>query len=669
MGVTGLASLLDARSRVYREAEFCRSRLVIDGCNLVYLLYFRSGLDQNHGGEYAAFEEETERFIAALRTCGITPYVVLDGGSDQTDKKLETVTQRAEQRIHKAHQAALSGRQENILPQLARYVFRQTLARLEVPVAQCFAEADQEIAALATEWSCPVLSNDSDFYIFNLPAGLLPISHFRWQEATQSGSRSYIPCRRYYASSFCVFFGIQRQLLPTFATLAGNDYVKLKGISWAQFAPAGSERTSRLEGLLCWLRAFQQPQDAIEAALGLMGNLSETSEKEVLQTLYRGMEEYKLGPSTLRKFFIHGVAPLFPAVGEDLALIPPWTRLPLTQARLTSDILDVLLLQRLSLRTAVDHADLPSCNLTSRPLRQLMYGLLLGRGGPQQVVERDRDGLRLTFIPVKPSFSSLTEQISLSSLPEMEPSERLQVLLEALGVTEDSLRLLGPELKLPVAATCYWLQRAEPPPDQRLLKALLLGMSSGERVRTRAALQAERNLSSKANSCIQRADVTHAINQWQACLTDSMKLNQLLGRPLPEPEIARLFQGTLVHQLLLQLSAGRPKRIFRSDRASEKQYDAMLSAVHRFRPPRALLASENQQRAQNQPLENANLRKLFLLHEDEENEALSEIRAQDELRLQDGVFMRTRYRTKDRSNRTNQPELARKEASRGFHIL
>jgi len=68
----------------------------------------------------------------------------------------------------------------------------------------------------------------------------------------------------------------------------------------------------------------------------------------------------------------------------------------------------------------------------------------------------------------------------------MEHSERLQVLLEALGVTEDSLSLLSPQLKLPVAVTCYWLHRAQPPPDQRLLKALLLGMSTGDMNRARA---------------------------------------------------------------------------------------------------------------------------------------------------------------------------------------
>lgn len=34
-------------------------------------------------------------------------------------------------------------------------------------------------------------------------------------------------------------------------------------------------------------------------------------------------------------------------------------------------------------------------------------------------------------------------------------------------------------------------------------------------------------------------DVTHSINQWQLCLKDSIHLNQLLGRPLPEPQVAR----------------------------------------------------------------------------------------------------------------------------------
>lgn len=282
-------------------------------------LVARSGLDQNHGGEYAAFEELVERFVIALRACGVAPYVVLDGGSDLTNKKLETVTQRAADRIKKAHRATLGGGQEGMLPQMTKRVFIQTLARLEVPLAQCYGEADQEIGALAREWECPVLSNDSDFYIFDLPAGLLPISHFQWEAVEQSGSQSYIPCKSYRNSSLCIFFNIQRQLLPTFAALAGNDYVKLQwmelSIKWAQFAPAGSGTPpNRLEGLLCWLRSFHQPQEAFDAALGLMGELNGKRKAEVLQGLYLGMEEYQLPPSSLKRFFIHGTAPPLPTV-------------------------------------------------------------------------------------------------------------------------------------------------------------------------------------------------------------------------------------------------------------------------------------------------------------------------------------------------------------------
>lgn len=292
-------------------------------CSTVFRLFPLvpcSGLDQNHGGEYAAFEVLIEKFVKALRDCSITPYVVLDGGSDPSDKKRETVVQRARDRIKRADRAAEGGRQEGILPLLAKLVFKQTLARLRVPLAKCYGEADREIAALASEWQCPVLSRDSDFYIFELPAGLLPITDFQWQEVQRRGSQSFIPCKSYNTSSFCIVFDIWRQLLPTFAALAGNDYVKLQRmelrIRWDQFAPEGCGVASHLQGLLRWLRGFHRPEEAFEAALGLMGELSKERKEEVLKGLYLGMEEYQLPPSSLKKFFIHGTPPPFPGVEE-----------------------------------------------------------------------------------------------------------------------------------------------------------------------------------------------------------------------------------------------------------------------------------------------------------------------------------------------------------------
>ncbi|KAF1388514.1 hypothetical protein PFLUV_G00091060 [Perca fluviatilis] len=687
MGVQGLCTLLENHRDVYRDVRFRQSRLVIDGCNLIYLLYFDSGLDQNHGGEYAAFEALIEKFIKALRDCRITPYVVLDGGSDYTDKKLETVTERAKDRIIRAHQAAVEGRHKGILPQLVNVMFKQTLARLEVPVAKCYGEADQEIAALASEWKCPVLSKDSDFYIFDLPGpvGLLPLSDFHWDAVQGSGSQSYIPCKGYTTSSFCIVFQIQRQILPAFAALAGNDYVKLQrresSIKWAQFAGpdnGGGDgwKSSRLEGLLRWLRRFNEPRDAFKAALELMGGLSEDKKKELMQGLHLGMEEYT--PSQLPEEVLppwDGAT--VPSCGKD------WVRLPLTQARLPSDILDVLLLRRNSLNNCVDHGDTPSSHLTSWPLRQLMYGLLLGEG--EEVMERDRDGLQINFIPVKAVVPDSCRYLKLNSLDQAEPSLCLQVLLEALGVTEASLSNLPPPLRLPVAATCYWLRSARPRPDEALVKALLLGLSTGDALRQRAALQIPNH------QYRQQLDVgvVHAINQWQSCLRVSIQLNQLLGFPLPEPPIAKLFQGTVIHQLVHRMRSGAKVKSFpKKERSSAILYHTMQTVVHQFHTQEASAGPEDHQRAsagavaaapRRQPLDEltanltANLQQLFLLYGDGDEEAATEacstVKVQEDLHLSELVSVKTRYRAKERNNRCRNPELARKEECRGWDLL
>ncbi|XP_035529120.1 protein asteroid homolog 1-like [Morone saxatilis] len=131
MGVQGLATLIKNHRTIYRDVRFRKSRLVIDGCNLIYLLYFNSGLDQNRGGEYAAFEDLIEKFIKALRDCGVTPYVVLDGGADLTGKKVETTTLRAKDKVKRAHRAAVGDMKQNILPQLAELTLLNWLARVQ----------------------------------------------------------------------------------------------------------------------------------------------------------------------------------------------------------------------------------------------------------------------------------------------------------------------------------------------------------------------------------------------------------------------------------------------------------------------------------------------------------------------------------------------------------
>ncbi|XP_041650337.1 protein asteroid homolog 1 [Cheilinus undulatus] len=663
MGVQGLASLVGAHTKIYRDVKFSKRRLVVDGCNLLYLLYFDSGLELIRGGEYAAFEDLVERFAKSLKDCGVSAYVVLDGGMDLTGKKDETLVLRTKDKIKRATQAAEETRQEKVLPQMASLVFRQTLARMGVPVAQCYAEADQEIAALAREWQCPVLSNDSDFYIFDLTGGLLPITYFHWE----AGDKNGIPCKIYYSSCFCIVFEIQPQILPAFAALAGNDYVKLQwmdaSISWSDFAPAANRRPPHyLEGLLCWLKDFSQPKDAFKAALGLMGELSKEQKKKVIMGLMLGMKEYQLPPSSLMKFFIHGVAPPYPEVEEENA---SWILAPVMQGRLTSDVLDVLLLNSMSLSCFVDRADFPSAHLTSRSIRQVMYRLLLGKDEKGPIYEVDREGNVVKGFPVKPAASGVPDELEIESLNKVEPSVRLQVLLETLGVSEASLMGLQPHLRLLVAITCYWLKKAEPKPDETMLKALLLGISHGDSLRQRAALRKEKTLLKLQLD----ADVLHAFNQWQGCLRQSIHLNQLLGFPLPEPQIARCYEGTLVHRLVQMMRTDQKlKKFLRSSRTDAKEYHSMLAVIQKFHSEEGSALTRAPQR-EVEPLKDltATLKDLFYLFE--EDEVSSAVRVHEELYMDDMLLVRTRYRSKERSGRCHSLVLARKQECRGWDIL
>uniref|UniRef100_A0A667Z4K3 Uncharacterized protein n=1 Tax=Myripristis murdjan TaxID=586833 RepID=A0A667Z4K3_9TELE len=584
MGVQGLTSLIKDNSHIYRDVQFRDSRLVVDGSNLSFHLYCTAGLDQTYGGDYAAYENLIERFVKALRGCGIQPYTVKNGVSifqcdDHTDKKLETKKKRAKARIQTAHKNSQGWRNGAIMPLMCISLFRQTLVRLEVPVVRCFLEADREVAALASDWKCPVLSNDGDFYIFDLPAGLLPIPHFQWQKAAQ---RRYVPCKKYTASGFCSFYNIQRRVLPAFAVLAGNDYVKLEdmGVSLRLEhpvrAPNISWRRSHLEALLCWLGDFQEPQEALVAALKLMGEVSREKEAEVLQRLSVGMEEYQLPPSALGRFFTDGTVPPLPP--KDQGLVPDWIRLPFTEGRLDKVILNVLRLRRVRLPSMVEHGRLTSSHLTSRPIRQEMYGLLLGE---EEVEEYDREGLLLTSRVVRPVFALSVP------LHQAELSQRVRVLMEALEVEPSCFQGVEPHLRLLVAVTCYWMQNASPTPDLELQHALLLGLvaahtSTGRREYAPLFYTKTSTLQVKNKNATQSPVyfVAHAFNQWQSCVMVSMQLNQLLGFPLPEPQVIRLCGGKLFHQLVHRLWGGvHPELLLTRTPSSLELYRTLLAAV------------------------------------------------------------------------------------------
>ncbi|NXI88845.1 ASTE1 protein, partial [Rhipidura dahli] len=615
MGVQGLTGFVEERGVFFTELRVRDTKLVIDGSSLYHRLCFAPEADFRRGGDYGAFAAAVRDFFGVLRACGIAPFVVLDGGRGAEDRKLPTLRGRAAEQLRAAHGLS-RGAGGCLVPLLTREAFVQALGRLAVPFVQCFAEADREIAGLANRWGCPVLSLDSDFCVFDLAGGYCPLSHFQWQSvrAAAGPQGCYVPARCFSAERFCGHFGqLSKGLLPLFAVMNGNDYIGLEALE-AFFSkvrlPRGCAagkggKHLRLQGLLNWLAQFAEPAEAVDNVLKY---LKKQQREEIRELLCTSMEDYAPSDVNLEDFFQNGTYECEAARKAD---VPEWVLDAFAKGKLAPFIINALILRSTFLRVQVENMQRPSAHSTALPIRQVIYGLLLrvshgteGASSCKQsnelpiVCEFDRcqKTVKKTFVQaasLPPDFCD--DRFPLDKLMEVPVSCRQMLWLETLGVKMSLLEPIPSHLQLPVAVTCYWIRCSEPKVKLNQLKALLLMIVSGELQRIMddpdpTVLPAEDDSvayneflkwkDKKLQNNDFDLDAAHSFCQWQCCLQMGLYLNQLLGTPLSEPDLSRLYTGTLVHRLYQELKSAPPvENLFILSPKMSQLYLVLLNTV------------------------------------------------------------------------------------------
>ncbi|XP_052574884.1 protein asteroid homolog 1 isoform X2 [Peromyscus californicus insignis] len=541
-----------------------------------------------------------------------------DGGCDISDKKLTTLKDRAREKIQVAHSLSVGGG-GNVCPLLIREVFIQVLIRLNVCFVQSFSEADRDIMTLANHWNCPVLSSDSDFCIFDLKSGFCPLSSFQWRNLNivKTTQDYYIPAKCFSLDAFCHYFSnMNKTLLPLFAVLCGNDHVNLPiietFISKARL-PLSSKgrRYQRVVGLLNWLSHFDDPTEALDHVLK---HLPKKGREDVKELLCCSMEEYQPSQVKLQDFFHCGTYVCPDALNLGL---PEWVQVALAKGQLPPFISDALVLQRTFLHTQVENMQRPNAHRIARPIRQIIYGLLLSASShPEDVsqntvpsqplafneVERVNKNINISVVYAK---QLLKDHSDLSKLTELPLARRQMLLLEALKVKQVVLESIPTLLQLPVAVTCYWLQSTEAKAKLHHLQALLLGMlmeplhaiincpgEEGSRAGGAKTLYEELQRVKTPTRPGARLDLdtAHVFCQWQCCLQMGLYLNQLLSTPLPEPDLTQLYSGSLVHGLCQQLLASTSAESLLNMCPEAKQlYEHLFNATRSYAPAELFL--------------------------------------------------------------------------------
>lgn len=307
MGVRGLTTFIAQNSdRYLKRCLLHDTYLVIDGNNLAAQLYkWHAKCYDCFGGDYDKYAQSILHFFNVLRECNVTPLIVFDGSYE--DKKLKTVYSRMKARMIQAKRSNPSTENSiTVFPLFLREVFLGMILKLNLKVVRCLVEADFEMACISRKLKCPVLSYDSDFYIFDVE--YIPFNTLRLRSVTSSGKDcyKYLDCQVYKVENFLkAYGGLQKNCVPLLGVLLGNDYIRIsvfsnfyKHLKRTKNKPGSSDQQRRIKSLIAWLQ-----EESFDSALRkILGRTKEVYRKKVTKQIISTINNYICSESGLLKY-------------------------------------------------------------------------------------------------------------------------------------------------------------------------------------------------------------------------------------------------------------------------------------------------------------------------------------------------------------------------------
>ena len=530
MGIPKLTSLM-AQNYKWQSVNVKGHKLVIDGNALCYHLYFDYH-EWQLGGDYREFYETVAKYFQRLHELSIDPYIVIDG-IDYHSIKYVTSMERCEKRIKyiagvQSQCTSILTVPKTVLPLFAKAVFVDVLRCLALKFVIADGEADPDIVSLANHLDCPVFGFDSDFFVFNVEKGYIPISIDGGSIVDLSGK---VKCFMYqeFDSQFCLH---NRDLRLFFAVYLGNDFQQCLSVP-----SLGVSSTT-----------------SVERILDIIQEIDDVKMKEYFASDLEKIEDvrrfYRVSPSSFEQL----------SDSESLLKINPHT--PVWVLRLykgghftpTSMCLLVSPHKTWNYSVVIEDMRQPSAwNITDTVRSYIIGALFANYKCDILVFEIKRSHLspkmEKMFDRIKVDLSHKHSEIlkvPLAEVPDIHVNVRKKLLLRVFHC-KDILKTIDSDaipddLKLAVIASRFWLKRSTPDKDLRLLVNSLVccilscyGALSVPIKERRSVLDRESRLS-----------FVHTFAQWQCVLHDLIMFNQVLDQPFQYTSPGKLFSASLL---------------------------------------------------------------------------------------------------------------------------
>lgn len=231
MGVRGLTSFINERG-IYKPLELRpNSKIIIDGDCLTSSMFFQMKYKNScFGGDYDVYAAAVKDFLNMLIECKITPYVLFDGAN--SEKKFESLKTRMKERVRRTMN--VNNHKKGILPLLVGEVCKSIVKKMNIQMLICDFECHQEVASLAKYFDCPVLSQESDYFVYEVQ--YIP---FICDESTHllnlhkkpgiQGDKKILECNIFDRNRFLSVFELSQDILPVLSIFLGNDFINRMG--------------------------------------------------------------------------------------------------------------------------------------------------------------------------------------------------------------------------------------------------------------------------------------------------------------------------------------------------------------------------------------------------------------------------------------------------------
>jgi len=469
--------------------------LIVDGYSLCHLLHSAwCATSSGCGGEYVTFSRYIERFLRCLTLNKIIPYFVFDG-VDVDQKKKETSNKRRNDAAKVAY-SLLKGMPTDIskdyLPYLAKLAMIETVGNVLGEDNFCVVEGDADayIANFAIARKCPVLSLDSNYFIFQIPGGYVPYNRLSWSE-------DVVEAEVYYYTDFAKQFHLQDlSLLAMLPAILGDGRLQpLNDVIARATGVSGMKLREAAPFVLNYISKFPTLEDC-KQSIAQYDLLIKDNIRAAYQTYNKPPEENCL------KYKRRSYQPV-PKFLIDL----------FRRGKLTQLLMAAICFCEVDHRIAIEDIKCPWCHLIGQPIRAISYGIISGMSGVTEHQRRKgtvhdfQDFLVETDIPYQFWGSSV-------AILELQYQSKVKgcgesIILDAVNSKVDFKKHIPKELWFFYHVCCFWYSAAKADKNLKnaLLKAIILCVMKN-------------TTSSKFRTSdlplILDPPVVHALSQWQS---------------------------------------------------------------------------------------------------------------------------------------------------------